>query len=65
LVACQIQTGTSFTWSDRTYVVVRGDDGQWLVDFGEGPLEPRRDWSAILDWLRILGARDIEILEDP
>jgi hypothetical protein len=63
LIACQIQTGPGMTWTNRTYEVVRSKDGQWLVDFGEGPLEPRRDWDAVLDWLRKLRPRDVELLE--
>ena len=65
LIACQIQTGPGRTWTNRTYEVVRGADGQWLVDFGSGPLEPRRDWESVLDWLRRLSPRDVELLEDP
>lgn len=63
LIACQIQTGPSRAWTDRTYVVVPAADGQWMVDFGMGALEPRRDWAAILDWLRALRPRDVELLE--
>ena len=74
LIACQIQTGPGRTWTNRTYEVVRTADGQWLVDFGEGPFEPRRgpyhfsmvgDWNAVLDWLWRLSPRDIELLEEP
>jgi hypothetical protein len=64
LIACQIQTGPGMTWTNRTYEVIRGADGQWRVDFGKGALEPWRDWSAILDWLRSLRPRDLELLED-
>ena len=67
LIACQIQTGPGQTWTNRTYEVVRATDssGQWMIDFGEGPLEPRRDWDAVLDWLRRLRPRDVELLEVP
>lgn len=65
LIACQIQAGPGRTWTRRTYEVMRAVDGQWLVDFGEGPLEPRRDWDAVLDWLWRLSPRDVELLEDP
>jgi len=64
LISCQIQTGPGMTWTNRTYEVIRGTDGQWLVDFGAGPLEPRRDWDGILSWLGQLRPRDVEILED-
>ena len=64
LIACQIQVGPGQTWTNRTYEVVRGRDGQWLVDFGAGPLEPRRDWTSVLDWLARLSPRDVELLED-
>lgn len=65
LIACQIQSGPGQAWTNRTYEVVRASDGsgQWLVDFGAGPLEPRRDWDAVLDWLWRLGPRDVELLE--
>lgn len=63
LIACQIQMGPGQTWTNRTYEVVRSTDGQWMVDFGAGPLEPRRDWDAVLDWLRRLCPRDVELLE--
>lgn len=63
LLACQIQTDPGMTWTNRTYEVIRTTDGQWRVDFGEGALEPRRDWSAVLDWLRSLRPRDVEMLE--
>ena len=65
LIACQIQMGPGQTWTNRTYEVVRSDDGQWMIDFGAGPLEPRRNWDAVLDWLRILRPRDVELLEAP
>jgi hypothetical protein len=65
LIACQIQTGAGMTWTNRTYEVVRAADGQWLLDFGEGALEPRRDWDAVLGWLRAMRPRDVEMLEDP
>lgn len=67
LIACQIQAGPALTWVDRTYEVVRAPDasGQWLVDFGAGPLEPRRDWQAVLTWLWRLSPRDVELLELP
>lgn len=64
LIACQIQRGPDETWVDRTYEVIRAKDGQWLVDFGAGPLEPRRDWRSILDWLWRLSPRGVELLED-
>jgi len=64
LIACQIQTGPGRTWTNRTYEVIRAADGQWRVDFGEGALEPRRDWSGVLDWLLSLHPRDLELLED-
>jgi hypothetical protein len=63
LIACQIQTGPGMTWTDRTYEVVPASDGQWLIDLGEGALEPRRDWAAVLDWLRSLRPRDVELME--
>lgn len=63
LIACQIQTGPGQTWINRTYEVVRAVDGQWMVDFGEGPREPRRSWDDVLDWLRRLRPRDVELLE--
>ena len=63
LIACQIQTWPGGTWTNRTYEVIRASDGQWLVDFGDGAIEPRRDWSAVVDWLCRLGARDVELLE--
>jgi hypothetical protein len=65
LIACQIQTGPGQTWTNRTYEVVRAPDRQWMIDFGEGPLEPRRDWAAVLDWLGRLVPRDVELLGDP
>jgi hypothetical protein len=65
LIACQIQTGPGMTWTDRTYVVVPASDGQWMIDFGEGAFEPRRDWNAVLDWLRSMRPRDVELLEVP
>jgi hypothetical protein len=64
LIACQIQAGPNATWVERTYEVTRSEDGQWLVDFGEGPLEPRRDWESVLDWLRRLRPRGVELLEE-
>lgn len=64
LIACQIQAGPGQTWTDRTYEVIRAADGWWLVDFGEGRLEPRRDWAAVLDWFWRLAPRDVELLED-
>jgi hypothetical protein len=65
LIACQIQTGPGQTWTNRTYEIARSADGQWMVDFGEGSLEPRRNWDAVLDWLRRLRPRDVELLEAP
>lgn len=65
LIACQIQMGLGQTWTNRTYEVVRAPDGHWMVDFGAGPLEPRRDWDAVLDWLWRLSPRDVELLEAP
>ena len=65
MIACQIQTGPGMTWTDRTYALVRATDGQWMVDFGEGGLEPRRSWEAVVDWLRSLRPRDVELLEVP
>lgn len=65
LIACQIQTGPGQTWTNRTYEVSRATDGQWMVDFGAGPLEPRRDWDAVLEWLWCLRPRDLELLEGP
>ena len=65
LIACQIQAGSGQTWTNRTYEVLRGPDGQWRIDFGEGPLEPRRNWDDVLDWLRRLCPRDVELLEAP
>jgi len=65
LIACQIQTGLGQTWTSRTYEVVRAPDGQWMVDFGEGALKPRRDWEAVLGWLWSLKPRDVELLEAP
>lgn len=64
LIACQIQTGPGQKWTNRTYEAVRSADGQWMIDFGAGPLEPRRDWAAVLDWLRCLVPRDVELLEE-
>ena len=63
LIACQIQTGPGMTWTDRTYEVIRASDGQWRVDFGDGALEPRRDWAAVVRWLELLRPRDVEMLE--
>ena len=63
LIACQIQTGPGMTWTNRTYEVVRAADGQWRIDFGDGALEPRRSWALVLDWLRRLRPRDVELLE--
>ncbi len=63
LVACQIQTGPGMTWTDRTYEFVRALDGQWGVDFGEGVIEPRRDWAAVLGWFWRVRPRDVELLE--
>lgn len=65
LVACQIQTGAAMTWTDRTYEVVRAEDGQWRVDFGEGTLEPRRSWQDVLAWLASLRPRHLEMLGYP
>ena len=65
LIACQIQTGLGQTWTNRTYEVLRAPDGQWRVDFGAGPLEPRRTWADVLDWLWSLRPRDVELLEAP
>jgi hypothetical protein len=65
LIACQIQTGVEQTWANRTYEVIRASDGQWRVDFGEGALEPRRDWAAILAWFWSLRPRNVELLEVP
>lgn len=65
LIACQIQSGPGMTWTDRTYEVLRANDGQWRVDFGEGVREPRRSWSAVLEWLRSLRPRDVEVMEAP
>jgi hypothetical protein len=62
LIACQIQTGPGMTWTNRTYEVIRAPDG-WLVDFGEGRLEPRRDWAAVVRWLELLRPRDVEMME--
>ncbi len=64
LIACQIQDGPRGTWVDRTYEVARSVDGGWLIDFGEGRLEPRRDWSAVLDWLWRMVPRAVELLMD-
>jgi hypothetical protein len=63
LITCQIQTGPGMTWTNRTYEVLRTTDGQWCVDFGDGALEPRRSWAAVLEWLRQLRPRDVELLE--
>ena len=65
LISCQIQTGPGMTWTNRTYEVIRAEDGQWRIDFGEGALEPRRDWAAVLAWLCALRPRDVELLEAP
>ncbi len=65
LIACQIQVGFDQTWTKRTYEAVRTDDGLWRIDFGAGLLEPRRDWAAVLAWLRLLAPRDVELLEVP
>lgn len=65
LISCQLQSGPATAWVDRTYEVIRSVDGCWLVDFGEGRPEPRRDWRAVLDWLWRLCPRNVELLEDP
>lgn len=65
LIACQIQSGPRMTWTNRTYEISRAVDGQWLVDFGEGALEPRRSWSAVVEWLCSLRPRDVEMMEIP
>lgn len=65
LIACQIQTGLGMTWTNRTYEGIRAADGQWRVDFGDGALEPRRNWAAVLSWLEKMRPRDVELLEDP
>lgn len=64
LIACQIQAGSGSTWLNRTYEVVRSADARWSLDFGQGPLEPRRDWEGVLDWLRSLRPRAVELLEE-
>lgn len=63
LIACQIQTGSDMAWTDRMYEVVPAADGLWLIDFGEGGLEPRRDWRDVLDWLGCLHPRAVELVE--
>jgi hypothetical protein len=63
LIACQIQTDPGRTWTDRTYEVIRGTEGKWRIDFGDGALETRRDWAAVLRWLELLRPRDVEMLE--
>jgi hypothetical protein len=63
LIACQIQSGPERTWINRTYEVIRTDDDQWRIDFGEGGLEPRRSWSDVLEWLWHLAPRDVEMME--
>lgn len=70
LIACQIEVGRAPTglermWANRTYEVIRTSDGQWRVDFGEGALEPRRDWAAVLAWFWSLRPRNVELLEVP
>ena len=65
LIACQIQLGIGQTWTNRTYEVIRASDGQWRVDFGEGALERRSDWAAVLAWFWSLRPRDVELLEAP
>jgi hypothetical protein len=65
LIACQIQTGPGRTWTNRTYAVERTADGQWLIYFGGGARVLRSDWNDVLDWLRRLCPRDIELLEAP
>lgn len=62
LISCQIPAGDG--WLDRTYEVIRARDGQWMVDFGAGPLEPRRSWEDVLNWLCRLSPRDVEMLEE-
>lgn len=64
LIACQIQVGVGQTWINRTYEVVRAKDGYWLIDFGEGRLEQRASWEAVLGWLWRLAPRDVELLEE-
>jgi len=63
LIACQIQDDPRGPWVDRTYAVVRAVGSGWLIDFGAGRLEPRRDWSAVLDWLWRMAPRDVELME--
>lgn len=65
LIACQAQSGPRMVWEDRTYEVVRAADGQWLLGFDDGPPVSRRDWDAVLDWLRRMRPRDVELLEVP
>jgi hypothetical protein len=65
LIACQIQSGTRMTWTDRTYEVERSLDDQWIIYLGEcaGPGERRRSWDEVLDGLRRMRPRNVELLE--
>lgn len=64
LIACQVQSG-ALLWENRTYEVVRASEGQWTIHLGEcaGPGERRRSWDEVLDWLRRMRPRDVEMLE--
>jgi hypothetical protein len=64
LIACRVQLGQNQPWIDRTYEVVRHPDG-WRIDFGDSaaPLAEPRCWTDVLDWLRIMKACDVELLE--
>lgn len=67
LIACQIQSGAGMTWINRTYEVVRASEGQWIIHLGEcgGPGERRHSWYDVLDWLRRMRPRDVEMMEVP
>ena len=67
LIACQVKSGAGMAWEDRTYEVARASDGQWIIHLGEcaGPGERRSSWYEVLDWLRRMRPRDVEMLEVP
>jgi hypothetical protein len=65
LIACRVQLGRSQPWIDRTYEVVRVPEG-WRIGFGDDitPFAAPRCWTDVLDWLRIMQACDVELLEE-
>ena len=68
LIACQVQFGPGRTWTDRTYevrLVANDGDPYWQIDLGEGPPVRRASWDDVLDWLRIMAPRDLELVEVP